>query len=62
MRRHGPLAPASAWRHPHRVRNFDVDFEGRDLVAAVHADVDSIWIELNMAAHGGQDLLAQNGK
>lgn len=62
MRWHGPLAPASGWRHPHRVRNFDVDFESRDLVAAVHADVDAIGIDLDMAADGGQDLLSQNGE
>ena len=62
MRRHGPLAPASGWRHPHRVRNFDIDFEDRDLIATVHLDVDAIGINFDMAADGDQDFLAQNGK
>ena len=62
MRRDRSFATASAWRHPHRVRNFNVDFEGRDLVAAVHADVDPIGIDLDVTADGGQDLLAQKGK
>src|SRR4029079_2950076 len=56
------FATTSAWRHPHRVWNFDVDLEGRHLVAAVHADVDPIGIDLDVTADGGQDLLAQKGK
>ena len=62
MRGDRPFASPSAWRHPHGVRNFDVDFEGRHLVATIHADVDAVGVDLDVTADGGQDLLAQNGK
>ena len=62
MRGDRPFASPSAWRHPHGVRNFDVDFERRHLVATIHADVDAVGVDLDVTADGGQDLLAQNGK
>ena len=44
------------------MRNFDIDFESRDLVAAIHPNPYVIPLHDDVLGNSRQDILAQNGE
>ena len=47
-------------RHPRVVGNLDIDRQGRELGAPVHADLNLVWINRDMPGDDRENLLAQH--
>src|SRR5262249_58070462 len=56
-----PRLRSGRQQHAGRIRDFDLDLERRDALAAIHAYLNVLALHRNMLGERGQDFFSQNG-